>query len=663
MPIAHSDHAHRVQSKQTLAEVTVRKAFKADPSFLRLVLAVLLGAAILTAPASARDPRWRAFGPGGGTVTGLTTDPQDPQVVYAATFRDLYGSRDGGQTWRGFSLPPPINAVAVAPGRPTTLYTGGAKILRSGDGGRSWRTVLDEPFLDVHALAVTTGHRPVVFALSQNAVRRSADDGQTWTTPLTSDGQIDSLAVDPITPAIAYVADRNGVFRSSDSGLSWTRILELDASAPVLVAVAPSSPRTLYVVAGLSIPGFTVFRSSNSGETWTRVRDREGSFDRALVVDPGSPTKLYLAGLDGVLGSFDGGRVWIPLDGGMPKGQLGESPSAFSLAFAPRQRRTLFAGLYELGVARSDNSGGTWAIPVQTGLGVATYSSLFFNPLRPGEELVALGSAGDRVLRSADDGSTWSFLPRRIARLGLHAMAFDVADPDLFYAATNEGVWRTRDDGATWSKLTAEAVYRLATAGPDELLASGYCGMNRSRDGGLTWETALPCAYDDFLSQGVGRLWVDPSAPDAIYVLVTLFSDTHPYGTLILASRDRGVTWRQLEVANPFLFEVAPGSSRVLYTADPGGPIKRSQDGGLTWQKMHDQLSSDEPFSSLAIDAQDPNTIYLATPRRILRSRDGGQTLEVLDPDFSASLTTDRARPGLLFAGTFQAGLFELQVE
>ena len=171
----------------------------------RLVLAALLSAAILARPAGARDPGWRSFGPGGGTVAGLALDPRDPQVVYAAAFGDLYASRDGGQTWSGFALPPPVSAVAVAPSQPATLYAGGAKIFRSGDGGRSWRTVLDEPLLDVHTLAVTTGHRPVVFALSQNTVRRSADDGRTWTTPFASDWPVDSLAVDPLTPTVIYV--------------------------------------------------------------------------------------------------------------------------------------------------------------------------------------------------------------------------------------------------------------------------------------------------------------------------------------------------------------------------------------------------------------------------------------------------------------------------
>ncbi|HEV7508955.1 MAG TPA: hypothetical protein VGS07_29030 [Thermoanaerobaculia bacterium] len=640
--------------------------FQLGFSILRIALGVLLGATTLAGPAGARDPHWRSFGPGGGTVTGLASDPRDPQIVYAAVSQGLFASRDGGQTWRGFPLPPPVFVVAVAPSRPATLYAGGSKISRSGDGGRTWKTVLDESGLEIRALAVTPGQRPVVFALSQSTLLRSADDGRTWTTPFTSETQAGSLAVDPVTPGVAYVADGTGVFRSADSGATWTRVLDLDGT--VLVAVAPSSPRTLYAVASRTGPAFSVYRSGDSGQTWSKIRDREGSYDRALVIDPGSPEKLYLAGLNGLLGSFDGGRIWIPLDTGMPKDLFGGSPGVFALAVASRQRRTIFAGLDELGVARSDNSGGIWSVPVQTGLAAVTYSSVFFNPGRPEEAFVVLDSRGDRWLRSTDDGSTWSFLPRRVARLGVHSMAFDAADPARFYAATDEGVWKTPDDGRTWFKLSEDRFYKVATAGPGVLLASSSCGLSRSLDGGLTWKVALPCAYDDSFSQRVIDLWVDPSAPDAIYAFMSLFTETRPYSSLILKSTDRGATWRQLPLSNPDLFLVAPGDSRVLYArqnALDGGGLERSQDGGGTWQVVNQRpVAGDELSFSLAVDVQDPDTIYLSTFRRLLRSRDGGRTLEVIDSAFDGgSVFTDRARPGFLFEHSYQGGLFELQVE
>ena len=648
----------------------MRVKFQPGFSILRIALGVLLGAAALASPAGARDSHWRSFGPGGGNIGSLAIDPRDARVVYAANFQDLYRSRDGGETWSAFGLPP-ISAVAIAPSDGATIYAGGTKVVRSGDGGRTWQTMLDEAGLEVRALAVTAGSRPVVFALGRSAtgegsVRRSADDGRTWTTTLISDS-LDSLALDPIHPAVVFAAGRKGVFRSFDSGLSWSMALNLQIPGVrgVLVALAPS-PSILYAVASYftSLPGFAVYRSFDGGQTWTQVRFHEGTFDQALVVDPASPLKLYLAGFDGLLASTDGGKIWKPFEDGLIL-RPGTHPAGYSLAIAQGRRRTLFAGLYGMGVAHTAPGGGRWSLPLQTGLG-GVYSPLFFNPLRSGELLVAYDD-GYRVLRSVDDGETWSSLPYRITSLALSSIAFDTANPDRYFAGTGDGVWKTLNRGATWSRIKEDgAVYGLATAGPGVLLAAGGCGLDRSRNGGRTWERVLSCEHDDFLHQQVVRLWTNPSTPARIYAAVSTFSDTHPYGNLVLASTDGGATWREIPVPNPYFFEVAAGDSRALYSVDSpdkvGGGLERSEDGGATWQTVHAN-PEENGFASLAIDPRDPDTIYLSTRSEILRSRDGGRTLEVLDPAFSASLTTDRARPGFLYARSDLDGLFERQVE
>ncbi|MFY9824499.1 MAG: hypothetical protein WAM82_24195 [Thermoanaerobaculia bacterium] len=136
---------------------------------------------------------------------------------------------------------------------------------------------------------------------------------------------------------------------------------------------------------------------------------------------------------------------------------------------------------------------------------------------------------------------------------------------------------------------------------------------------------------------------------------------------MILASTDGGTTWRQLSLTLPFPFAVAPGDSRVVYAwenLNGGGKLKQSRDGGSTWEVVQERPPNRGSFFSLAVDARDPETIYLSNSGQILRSHDGGRTLEVLDSSFgNALLITDRTRPGLLFGQEVGGGMFVMPVE
>ena len=83
-----------------------------------------------------------------GGVTALAVDPRRTGIVYAALSEGgIYKTTNGGQTWmRAVYQPFAMNAVAVDPARPATIYAAGAgawpepRILRSTDGGHTWAT-------------------------------------------------------------------------------------------------------------------------------------------------------------------------------------------------------------------------------------------------------------------------------------------------------------------------------------------------------------------------------------------------------------------------------------------------------------------------------------------------------------------------------------------
>src|SRR5262249_9655624 len=133
-------------------------------------------------------------------VRCLASDPLHSTVAYAGTQgRGVLRSADGGKTWRPAGLDGRIvKSLAVSRTEPGVVYAGTkpALVFRSRDGGKTW-TELDafrkirsrwlwispaeKPFTAyVQALAVSPNEPGIVLAgIEAGAVVRSSDDGQT----------------------------------------------------------------------------------------------------------------------------------------------------------------------------------------------------------------------------------------------------------------------------------------------------------------------------------------------------------------------------------------------------------------------------------------------------------------------------------------------------
>ena len=56
-----------------------------------------------------------------------------------------YITKDGGQSWRMFSLGAPPSAFAFDPKDPAVIYAATAALWRSEDAGRTWTMVYPDP--------------------------------------------------------------------------------------------------------------------------------------------------------------------------------------------------------------------------------------------------------------------------------------------------------------------------------------------------------------------------------------------------------------------------------------------------------------------------------------------------------------------------------------
>src|SRR3989442_1002233 len=129
-----------------------------------------------------------------------------------------------------------INALAIDPQTPTTLYAGtsGHGVFKSADGGGNWSAVntgLTTPYgaIWVNALAIDAQTPTTLYAASSGGgVLKSIDGGGNWSavnTGLDTTGCCIALAIDPQTPTTLYASSSGGgVFKSTDGGGNWSAV-------------------------------------------------------------------------------------------------------------------------------------------------------------------------------------------------------------------------------------------------------------------------------------------------------------------------------------------------------------------------------------------------------------------------------------------------------
>jgi photosystem II stability/assembly factor-like uncharacterized protein len=641
---------------------------------LRLLAVFVAGIALLAgAAARAASSPWTPFGPGGGSVYSLTVDPRDPAVVYAVAGSrfggpgTLYKSLDGGATWKTLAAGSGLLAVALDPEHPGTVYAGGSYLLRSTNGGRTWSDV--SPHIEVTRIAVlAVAPGGIVFAGDAGRLLRSTDGGRTWAVLSRDDADVVTILVDPADPRRIYHASAIRLYRSEDGGAHWTLLPGSYDNAGI--ALTPLAPGRLYVL--LSLDG-SVYRSDDGGTTARVVGQvpRATSGKVSLLVDARSPDRLYAASETGLFTSTDGGSTWREIAQGLPR-PLDQTLAVTALAAASSRPDTLYAGTAELGVARSTDAGAHWGIGLETGLSAADPALLKFHPLRPDTVYLGLGASGTRSFRSTDGGRTWRGFARTITQTGWSDLAFDPDDPDLLYASTGVAIWKSADGGETWTRISDQVPTHLAALGRHTLLAS-HCGVSQSTDDGRTWKQVLPCSNADGYFRTPISLWVDPRSSRNVYIHFLVEGGTHYLNFEVFRSRDGGTTWTKPRALSfPALFAVAPDDFRVLYAVDdsaPGPRLLRSTDGGDHWQAVNRSLPINLSgfFGSLAVDAADPDKLYVAASP-LLISRDGGATFQSITTPFEAGklgksgttrVWTDRTRPGLVYAASSSGGLFE----
>jgi photosystem II stability/assembly factor-like uncharacterized protein len=290
--------------------------------------------------------------------------------------------------------------------------------------------------------------------------------------------------------------------------------------------------------------------------------------------------------------------------------------------------RTLYAlaiSASSTDVYTSPDRGRHWSLVAASGrgefLGPNLPTRLRF---RPGEPRTLYALRGGKAYRSANGDATWaSLLAEPLHSVTVFDLLLDATNPDLLYAATQQGFLRSTDGGGSWDRLSSQSFTNLAQPDRRTLLA-GACAISRSRDGGRTWTVTLACPAT---GRQIDRLLVDPRNPSVVYAAgadlgIGFFPRTWK-------SADGGATWKQI-LPDSEAVAVDPSRAGRLYTVRPSG-VERSDDGGLTFRTISSfgaHTSSNFPeVQDLLVDPATPKVLYAATSNQgVFRSTDGGVT-------------------------------------
>lgn len=489
----------------------------------------------------------------------LVIDPSNPDKLFAALWEyrrwpwffesggsgsGLFVSYDGGERWsrltHGDGLPDgELGRIGLAVSRsnPDVVYAlveaRKSALVRSDDGGRSWRTVSDRadvaprPFYYAD-IRLDPSNENRLYSL-HGRLEVSEDGGRTFDTVVPSaiiHGDVQALWIHPRDPGLLLMGNDGGVGISRDRGRTWRFVENLPLGQLYHVSVDDRVPYQVY--GGMQDNGAwygpnTVWEDRGvMNAHWRRVGGGDGF---QTMDDPSDSRFGYSMSQQGSLMRFDretGERKEIrPVH---PEGEELRFNWNAALALDPWDSTTIYLGSQF--VHRSRDHGDSWEIvsPDLTtddpekqrqdesgGLTIdatgaenhTTIVTIAPSPLEEG--VIWVGTDDGKVQLTRDAGDTWTNLAARIPDVPAgtwvphieashHAPggAYVVFD-DHRRGRWDTWVFRTEDYGGSWTRLSTEEVFGFAhvleedPVEPRLLFLGTEFGLWVSLDAGSSW--------------------------------------------------------------------------------------------------------------------------------------------------------------------------------
>jgi len=513
-------------------------------------------------------------------VNDIAIDPTNPNVMYIGTgdqdASDTYGvgvlkSIDGGISWTITGLNWTTNQgrsvgrLLINPNDHNMIFAATSSgVFKSPDAGVTWTKVLGTG--NIKDMEFKPGDPSVIYAASTAGFYKSVNTGLSFTIVSTTAGlpfssSINRIAigVTPANPSYVYLlysasgsSSYKGLYLSNNSGTTFT----LQSNSPNLFGwdsdgmdgggqgwytlsldVSPVN------VAEVIVGGVNIWKSDNAGMDWNCVAHWWGAGGlpyvhadiHSLVYRPDG-SELYAATDGGLYVTNDGASSWQDKSNGLQIGQmyrLGNSVTNANLVMQGWQDNG--SSLYNAGAFERVLGGDgmecfiDWSDPNYV---YAEYQNGGLNGSSDG------GNNFYDVVNNIDEPGQW-----------ITPWMQDPFDPQTIYAGF-ENVWKSTNRGLFWTKISTFnssglIVLEVSKSNPLIIYAATLSTIYKTTDGGANWSVVT---Y--------------PSAGSSAYITAIEISTTNPNiiwmtrsgytaGTKVFKSFDGGTSWSNLSGSLP----------------------------------------------------------------------------------------------------------------
>lgn len=479
-----------------------------------------------------------------------------------------------------------------------------------------------------------------------------------------------------------------GVWKTTDAGTSWENLSDgqIDAGTIGSIKVAPSDMNVIYVGTGSACPrgnvspGIGLYKTTDGGKNWKFSGLPKVGQIGAIEVHPDNPNLVYVAALGQIFGPNPERGVYRTKDGGTNWElmlSVSDSTGAVDLAMNPHNPREIYASMW-----RAERK--PWT-------------------------MIDGGKEGG-IWKTMDGGDTWKKLSGGLPTglLGKIGIAVSPAKPERVWAiiaAKNEkdgGVWRSDNSGKTWKRICRNHqlrqrawYYAHIIADPKDENTVFVCNVNffKSVDGGKNFDYRIRAPHGDYhdvwinphrtdimisandggacVSLNGGDTWSSQlNQPTAQFYRVTvdngfpyrLYAGQQDNSTISIPSHDPGgITDHQhwhsvgggesgdvgVNAENENILWSGTYSGEITYLNRATGQIRQvtAYPHYTEGTEMRDLKYRWQWNFPIVVSEHDPKTVY-HTSNYVHRTRDNGQTWEIISPDLTQQIDEYLGIPG-----------------